>query len=229
VWRSHERERLELLHGMASENDHALVGHALAGAEPALSRLVERLTPIIQSRVARSLLRCGRGAGPRLRQELKDLVQQVFVALFDERGKILASWDASRGLSLDNFVGLVAERQVISILRSGKRDPWKEDPTLIEELDAPSAQPGPEAEVASREQLELLLTRLRGSLSPLGWQLFDLLYLQECSVEDVEQQTGLSAAAVYAWRSRLRRLARSFLEEPMSKDAPPGRIPVGES
>jgi RNA polymerase sigma-70 factor, ECF subfamily len=206
-------------------SDPTLVEHALSGAEPALSRLVERLTPVIQSRVARCLLRGGGGGSPRLRQELKDLVQQVFVALFDDGGRILASWDATRGLSLENFVGLVAERQVLSILRSGRRNPWREDPTLIEELDAVSEEPGPEEAALSRDALERLLSRLREALSPMGWQLFDLLYLQERSVDEVERMTGLSADAVYAWRSRLRRLARSVLSEPMSEETASPRIP----
>ena len=192
-----------------------------------MARLVDRLTPVIQARAARCLLRTGRGAGPRLRQELMDLVQQVFLTLFDERGRVLASWDPARGLSLDNFVGLVAERQVLSILRSGKRDPWREDPTLVEDLDGPSEEPDPEEAAASREELELLLARLREALSPLGWQLFDLLYLQERSVSEVEAATGLSADAVYAWRSRLRKLARSLLGDRMSESAPRERMSKG--
>ena len=68
---------------MATQTDSTLLEQALAGSQAALSRLVERLTPVIQARAARCLLRTGRGAGPRLRQELMDLVQQVFLALFD--------------------------------------------------------------------------------------------------------------------------------------------------
>jgi RNA polymerase sigma-70 factor (ECF subfamily) len=212
---------------MATETDSNLVEQALAGRPPAVARLVDRLTPVIQARAARCLLRTGRGAGPRLRQELVDLVQQVFLTLFDQRGRVLASWDPARGLSLDNFVGLVAERQVLSILRSGKRDPWREDPTLVEDMDGPSEEPDPEEAAASREELELLLARMREALSPLGWQLFDLLYLQERSVSEVEAATGLSADAVYAWRSRLRKLARSLLGDRMSESAPRERMTKG--
>jgi len=209
---------------MASEGDRAFVQRALAGEEAEVRRLLDRLTPVVQSRVARCLLRSGR-AGPRLRQELKDLVQDVFLTLFEGGGKVLASWDAARGLSLDNFVGLVTERQVISILRSGRRTAWKEDPTLDEEMERPASEAGPEAALASREALETLLSRLREALSPQGWQLFDLLYLKERSVAEVEQETGLSPDAVYAWRSRLRRLARSLLDDPLSGTALQERRP----
>lgn len=209
--------------GAAAER--AFLKRALAGDHAAVARLVERLTPVVHARAARALLRAGRGAGPRLRQELKDLVQEVFLALFEAGGRILESWAPERGLSLENFVGLVTERQVISILRSGKRDPWREDPTLASELDGASPDVGPEAAAASKQTLERLLERLRACLSPLGWQLFELLYLQERSVSEVEHSTGLSSAAVYAWRSRLRRLARRLVDGPMSESDGALRIP----
>lgn len=188
---------------------------ALAGDEAALDRLVRRLTPVIQCRVARVLLlrRAGTAAGRNIRQEVEDLTQEVFLVLFADGGKVLRSWQPERGLDLLNFVGLVAKLQTASILRSGKRSPWKEDPTLVEDLDQPAPGCGPEEITASREQLELLLDRLAEKLRPLGWHLFDLLFLRELSPEEVIRQTGMSPDAVYKWRSRLRRLACRLRDE----------------
>ncbi|RPH54735.1 sigma-70 family RNA polymerase sigma factor [bacterium] len=188
---------------------------ALAGDEPARTRLVRALTPIIQSRVARGLLlrRTGMAANRNIRQEVEDLTQEIFLVLFAGGGKVLRSWQPERGLSLHNFVGLVAERQTASILRNGKRSPWKEDPTLPENFDQAAQTSGPEEITASREQLKLLLHGLTEELSPLGRHLFDLLFLRELPVEEVIQQTGMSPDAVYAWRSRLRRLAGRLLDE----------------
>lgn len=188
---------------------------ALAGDEAALACLVQGLTPVIQSRVARCLLlrRAGPAAGRDIRQEVEDLAQEVFLVLFADGGKVLRSWQPERGLSLPNFVGLVAERQAASILRSGKRSPWKEDPTLVEELEQAAPDSGPEEAAASREQLRVLLYRLTEELSPLGRHLFDLLFLRELPLDEVVTETGLSPDAVYAWRSRLRRLARRLLGE----------------
>ena len=112
--------------------DHATqdeVQAALAGSEAAQTRLVRTLTPVIQSRVARGLfLWCtGSAAGRNVRQEVEDFTQKIFLHLFDDGGKVLLSWQPERGLSFLNFIGLVAERQTASILRSGKRSPWKED------------------------------------------------------------------------------------------------------
>jgi RNA polymerase sigma factor (sigma-70 family) len=191
------------------------IRRALAGEEAALTRLVQKLTPVIQSRVARGLLlrRTGRAAGRDVRQEVEDFSQEIFLALFADNGKALRSWQPERGLSLLNFVGLVAERQLISILRSGKRNPWKEESTLPEDLDRAAPDRGPEEITASREQLRHLLRRLTEELSPLGRHLFDLLFLRELPPEEVMKQTGMSPDAVYAWRSRLRKLAGRLLAE----------------
>src|SRR5215210_6268847 len=148
------------------------VRSALAGDEPALTRLVRTLTPVIQSRVARGLLlrRTGTAAGRNIRQEVEDLAQEIFLVLFADGGKVLRSWQPERGLSLVNFVGLVAERQTASILRNGKRSPWKEDPTLPEDFTQAAPERSQEEVIVSREQCKLLLDRLTEELSPLGRQ-----------------------------------------------------------
>lgn len=188
------------------------------------SRLVARLTPVIQARVARTLLarRSRLASGCNIRQDVEDLTQEIFLLLFANDARVLRSWQAERGHSLENFVGLIAERYVISYLRSGKRTHFKEDLVLDEDLDSGSLDPGPEEAAASREQLRLLLDRLREKLSPLGQRLFELLFVQEMSPEETMAASGLSAAAVYAWRSRLRRLARELLAD-MSRNPQPPR------
>lgn len=200
-----------MLRSIALEIDSALAGDQLA-----VGKLVRLLTPVIQARIARTLLAYRRGgsAGRDVHQEVADLAQEVFLMLFINDGKVLRSWQPERGLTLENFVGLVAERQTVSLLRSGRRSPWKEDPTLEADLDQHAAsQPEPEVAAASRDQLRRLLERLKEELSPLGRQLFDLIFVQELDVGEVERKTGLSADAVYAWRSRLRKVARRLLEE----------------
>lgn len=207
------------------DQEQERVRSALAGDPAAVHWLVAHLSPVIQARVARALLR--RAAGGRsTRQEVEDMTQEVFVALFDDHGKVLRSWEPERGLSLANFTGLVAERQVAAILRSGRRSPWAEDPTLSEELERPSEDAlGPEARVASQELLAVLLDRVRAALSPKGLDLFERLFVREESVEAVCEATGMSHDAVYAWRSRLGKLVRTFLAEEMSDSLDPPQIP----
>ncbi len=197
------------------------VQSALAGDRVALNRLVKTLTPVIQARVARSLLRRRSGAARNrnIRQEVEDLTQEVFLLLFAEHGKVLRTWEPARGLALVNFVGLIAERRTASTLRSGRRSPWQDEPCLPDDLDRAAEESGPEAIAASREQLAQLLRRLTEELSPLGRHLFDLLFVRELSLAEIVAQTGLKPDAVYAWRSRLRRLARRLVSE-VSESAP---------
>jgi len=205
------------LNPIATSPRERLVAQAIAGDGPALRSLVELLTPVIQARVARALLafRPSNDGRP-VRPQVEDLTQEVLLVLFADGARVLRSWRQEQGLSLENFVGLVARRRAISWLRSGRRSSWREDPTLDgAEAPEPAAAEDPEGEAASREQLRLLLRRLQEELSPLGWRLFELLLVQERSVEEVERRTGMSRDALYAWRSRLRRLARRLLGEIM--------------
>lgn len=198
---------------------------ALEGDREALEGLVEALTPVIQARVARALLRRrGSANGRDVRQEIEDLTQEVFLALFAKDAKVLRAWSPERGASLLNFVGLVAEREVASVLRSGRRSPWTEDPTLDEGLERASAvSEGPEPAVQSRELLEALLDGLRARLSPKGLGLFHRLFVDQGTVEEVSAETGMTADALYAWRSRLGRVVRELAAELMSEDRPSQR------
>lgn len=209
---------------------------ALSADRAAMRRLIEHVLPVIQARVLRALLRRGRGQGRGrdARQELDDLTQEVLAALFADQARVLRSWDKSRGLSLLNFVGLVAERQVAAIFRTGRRSPWTEDPTLESELDDLETDfSQPDSSLASREVLTVLVARLRERLSPLGLHLFQLLVVEELPVAEVSQSCHMSMDAVYAWRSRLLRLLRELgadieKEASLSKSPPPLQTPLGD-
>jgi RNA polymerase sigma factor (sigma-70 family) len=197
----------------------AAIDRALSGDATAIGALVDRLTPIVQARVARALTRRHAEArGRRIRQEVEDMTQEVFLALFDQDGRALRAWDPDRGASLENFVGLVAERQVASILRSGRRSPWVEDPTtkdelvavVVEEDGGPSS---PEHAAADRELLAAMLDALRVRLSPLGLEMFRHLFVEQADVPEICARTGLQAGAVYAWRTRLRKIAQTIAED----------------
>lgn len=202
--------------------DRELLATALAGDRSALHEIIDRLMPVIQARVARCLLRWRGGNPAGVRNDVEDLVQEVFLSLVDQDGKSLRAWQAERGLSLENFVGLVAERRTVSILRTDKRNPWRENPTPVEELDTLAPQPGPDTVTVSRDGLRRLLGRLRGELSPEGWRLFDLLYIQDMSVTEASHATSRSSAAIYVWRGRLKRLVARLSAE--STPAPPPDI-----
>ena len=65
----------------------------LAGDRGKVRAFVDRVTPVIQARVARLLLKHYRAAAnDRIREEVADLSQEVFVALFAEKGRVLRGW-----------------------------------------------------------------------------------------------------------------------------------------
>jgi RNA polymerase sigma-70 factor (ECF subfamily) len=207
-----------------NDSDERLLRSALRGDESSLRELVERLTPVIQVRVARVLLRQGRRSREQIGPEVADATQEVFLALFAERGRVLGNWDPARGLSLANFVGLVAQRLVSSIVRSGRKNPWLHEPEDPAEFDRLSkeAEPTPESVAASREDLRRVLDALRGKLSPLGLEMFQRLYVARESLEEIRAATGLTDSAIYQWRSRLGKAAQQAfeLEPPVLSRAP---------
>jgi RNA polymerase sigma-70 factor (ECF subfamily) len=199
---------------------------ALSGDPSAARALVARLAPIIQARVVRALWRRRGDAGERdPNQEVDDMTQEVFAALFAEGGRALRGWDPARGLSLTNFVGLVAERQVGMIMRTGRRSPWTEDPTDDLALaDAAGDEPIGEVALLSRDLLVTLLERLRAELSPRGLHLFQLLIVEERPIDEIGAALQMNADALYAWRARLLRVARRIAAE--LESIPPSRTPV---
>lgn len=187
-------------------HDQALVRAALDHDAAASRELVASLSPVVRQRVTRVLLararKLGRTPAP---ADIDDLHHDVFVLLFDRGARVLRAWDPARGLSLRNFVGLVAEREALAITRSGRRSAWAEHPTADDLLVATDAQT-PEREAAAREELSLLLAQLRERLSPRGQLMFEALYSDQQSVEHVCERFSVTANAVYTFRSRLQNM-----------------------
>jgi DNA-directed RNA polymerase specialized sigma24 family protein len=201
---------------------------ALAGDRAAITALVGELSPVIQARATRALLRRREAAGNRdARQEVRDLVQQVFLVLFAEDGRVLRQWDPARGMSLENFVGLVAEREVASILRRRRRSPWGEDPTADEHLDRLEARaPGPESHALSRDLLRSVVEAARARLSERGLEMLEWIVIEGRSVDEVCVLAAMTPDAVYAWRSRLARLLREIAVEMTSDPGASRRKPM---
>ena len=188
--------------------------HAVLSRDPAACRaLIAQLAPVVRQRVAKMLLqaaaRSGRAPTP---SDIDDLAHDVFVVLFDREGRVLKAWDPQRGMSLRNFVGLVAQREAAAILRSGRRSAWAEDPTQDDVRLGVDAHT-PEREAAAREELGLVLERLRERLSPRGLLLFEALFSDQQSVEQVCQHFDMTPNAVYSFRNRLQSLVGAIQAE----------------
>jgi RNA polymerase sigma-70 factor (ECF subfamily) len=196
----------------------ARIQRALAGERAAVDELVTQLSPVIQARAMRALVRRQAAAGGRdPRQEVRDLVQHVFMVLFADDGRVLRQWDPERGSSLPNFVGLVAEREVAAILRRRRRSPWGEHATEDEDLDRMvTAAPSAEGQVIARDTMRRVVAAARARLSERGVEMFQWIVVDGRSVEEVAELAQMTPDAVYAWRSRLARLLREIAAEGVS-------------
>jgi RNA polymerase sigma-70 factor (ECF subfamily) len=196
------------------EGTPQLVERALSGDRVSLRALLQRVSPVIQARAARALARRRGTSGRDPRQELMDMTQEVFVALLDADGKALRAWREDRGLSFENFVGLVADRQVASILRTGKRSPWTEDPVEADVMEHHVGEDTAGASaVASRDLLGAVLARLREELSPKMLHLFYALWVDERPIPELCEELGMQADAIYVARSRIAKRARAIAAE----------------
>jgi RNA polymerase sigma-70 factor (ECF subfamily) len=193
--------------------DLELVNAALARDATACRALIAQLAPVVRQRVAKMLLQsAGRSGRSPSAADVDDLAHDVFVVLFDCDGRVLKAWDPQRGLSLRNFVGLVAQREASAILRSGRRSAWAEDPTH-EDVQLGVEAHTPERQVAAREELGFVLERLRERLSPRGLLLFEALFSDHQAVEQVCARFGMTPNAVYSFRSRLQNLVAQIQAE----------------
>ena len=183
------------------------------GRERDLHHLTEYLLPVVHARVARVLVACPVPIA-HLRAEVEDLTQEVFAHLFENNARILRGWNPSRGASLKNYVGLVAERRVRSLLRSGRWTQWREQPTAESDLESHAAWVDSPAGVAAAQQCyEQVIARARARLSPQGKEMMDLLLIQQSSISEAAELTGMTLASLYAWRSRLKKLMRELAQE----------------
>jgi RNA polymerase sigma-70 factor (ECF subfamily) len=185
--------------------DSMMLDRVLDGDGAAITQFVSTMTPVIQARVSRCLMK---GTPRDIQRDVEDFSQDVYAHLFADGAKILRRYDSRQGLSLRNYVGMVAERRVISQLRSSKNNPWRESVSLENEPIPLCGRGSPEREASDQSSLDALLDLLRSTLSPLAWRLFQLLYVHDLSVAEVCTETELTSDAVYAWRSRLRKAAR---------------------
>ena len=190
------------------------VARALDGDHRAMQALVRRLMPVVQMAVGYALLRDARIESRDHQQEVRDFVQEVFIALLDDSGKVLRSWDPERGRSIDSFVRLVARRHVAATLRSGRRSPWTDMLMPGDELERHvSDGRTPATQLESCDTLARVLERLGGRFDERGATLFAMLYVEERSVPEVMDATAMSRDAIYSWRLRFRKLVASLPAE----------------
>lgn len=180
------------------------IERALRGDAAAKNELALHLEPAIVAEVGRALRPAAAPEGHNWRQQVMDLVQEVYIALFANDGQLLRRWDPSRGMSLRSFAGLVAFRHVLSALRTKRRNPYEARATEGAALDEQRGRaPDAEHHAASREQLAAVLSALHEQFSERDELLFRMLVVDEVDTDTVCAVADMTRGAVYAWRARL--------------------------
>jgi len=156
--------------------------------------------------------------GRAIDQEVDDFVQAARLRVFVEQGGAMATWDPARGLDRHAFVAMLAAHAVDEILRSRKRNPWSEEATdapalaaAVDESDPRRA--GVETLASARRMALAVAARMKERTSPLGFSIFEMLFLHQRTTAHVAAAIGLGVPAVYTWKSRLLREALEVVAE----------------
>jgi RNA polymerase sigma factor (sigma-70 family) len=186
--------------------DESLLRRVLAGERAAARQFAERWIPTVHAVVGRQLVRRRRFA--RLQEDIDDLVQATFEALFAHDARKLRQYRPDGGRSLGSWIGLVA-RQTAHTLARGKQAA----DACAEPLDA--EEPGAAlADVVTPEDLTAvatLATRLRRALDGEEERaLFDGL-VDGLGAEELAIVLEIGTDAVHSRIARLRRKLRKFL------------------
>lgn len=173
---------------------------------PRVHELVAFLRPVVQARVTLALLRHARG---RMIDDLvayrEDYAQSNLARLFERDWRDLRRWDRDRGLSLKNWVGMLVGDRMKDELRAIKRSPWLHQAHNAEFFAALAGGDRPDREVEVAEWWAATKATVLEGETELGRTMFELLFESDRSVAEIAELTGLSDAAIYQWRSRIRR------------------------
>lgn len=185
------------------------VAKVLRGDRAAAERLVIKLLPPVQRRVAWVLQRHGRGR----REDVLDFAQDTLVRLFEDDHRVLRTWDPARGASLETFAALVAERHVLTVLRSGRKGGGREDPTADTDRVLGADPVDLERRVFDQDALRRILDRLESELTPRSRELFVAVFVDGEPLEQVAERFAMSSNALYSWSSRLRARVHAIAAE----------------
>lgn len=188
-----------------------LIERALDGDRGAARLIVQRLMPVIRATLAARLNRIRRWRTPW--GDVDDYAQEIWLRLWAEDARRLLAFDPSRGLSIESYVAMLADREFSGLLRhesAVKRggNNLAAAPEAVDVLTAPG--PDPERQLVVRDQGEALGAWLARHLPARGLGIFRCLYSDGRSTNETARLMGCSPQVVYNWQHRIRTLAREF-------------------
>ena len=188
-----------------------LLQACIQGDTSARARLVEEYSGIVAYGVSVIFQQFGR---PCRREEIEDLSQDVFVALFDQDARKLRQYQGRNGCSLASWIRVVANRMTIDRLRREGRTVSLDDPDSGEmrrlRETGQDGRPGPESQAEAGQRSRVI--REMVSMLPPKDQLFvQLHYFQELPIEEVAATIGITPNAAYVRKMRLHDKLRKLI------------------
>lgn len=195
---------------VGTPSHEAHLAEAAAGSTAALHDLIIHMIPTMRRRIRHLAMRVRHGGGG-CPYEGEDILQHAVLLLLQRGSRILRQWDQTRGLSIEGFFGLYAERVACSWLRSGRLSGWAEKASPPEEFERHSHLTI-EAVLEDRDTLSKVLGQICEHLDDSKRELFRALILEPLPVPCVSRKFNLSPNAVYCARRRLRLLTKSICQ-----------------
>ena len=158
---------------------------------------IERYTAVVRSaiiKVFRQYSHFGHDA-------VDDLIQDVFVALFDNNGERMRSFEGRNGCSLETWLRVVASRQTLNYLR---RPCFQEKPHEKAQVGTiQDSAPHAEKILLQQEQVSFVKDEIK-QLSDIDRLVFQLLYEDGFSYDEAAAVCQMTKGALYTRVSRIK-------------------------
>ena len=189
----------------------ALLEGCIRGDADARRQLVEEYSGIVSYGVLVIFQQFGR---PYRKEEIEDLCQDVFLALFENDARKLRQYQGRNGCSLASWLRVVANRFTIDRLRREGRTVSLDDPESGESWrireTRPDSRPGPEPQVEAAERASKVRD-LVSQLPPKDQMFVQLFYFQGLPIEEVASTIGITTNAAYVRKMRLHQKLRKLV------------------
>jgi RNA polymerase sigma factor (sigma-70 family) len=187
-----------------------ILQRALAGDKVAQAELVRILRPVFEKQAAYTVWRLRGNA-----EDVKQLVGDIFVALYANEAAALRRFDAQRGVPPEAYFRQFAQFQCRTYQRTRLRQSRHEQ--LTDPVDLP---PPPDDEAVHEHPLEQahrkeVLGQLRSALDPTSFDLLERRYLQKQAVPEICAHFAITETTFY---QRVHRLVKKLKEKGFLKD-----------
>jgi len=196
---------------MASEEEtRLLLSRCFAGDRQAAEGLVRQYSSLVYYAVRNTLLVKVVSFS---NQDLEDLHNTVFLALFEDRCKKLKQFEGRNGCSLASWIKLVAVRMVLDHLRRKGVDSlgYRELRIPLEEVYGLRGEEPGASTVMEREEQSLLLRKSVKQLPPRDQMFVKLHFDYGLPLEEVATMMNVTVNNAYTIKHRLIQKLRSYL------------------